>query len=94
MLYIQIRRKNLQGLFIKQTFKTKYIQHVSGTLTILKQVQFRYVKENTPQNYQDCVSLCSQNHVFTFGGKEQLVDSDTKHMIKMDTVECVYKTYL
>ena len=33
------------------------------------QVQVRYVKENTPQNYQDCVSLCSQNHVFKLVGK-------------------------
>ena len=54
---------------MKQTFKTKYIQHVSGTLTTLKQVQLRYVKENTPKNYQDCVSLCSQNHVFKLVGK-------------------------
>ena len=38
--------KNLQSLLIKQTFKTKHIQHVSGTLTTLTQVQFRYVKEN------------------------------------------------
>ena len=54
---------------MKQTFKTKYIQHVSGRLTSLKQVHFRYVKENTPLNYQDCVSLCSQNHVLKLVGK-------------------------
>ena len=41
---------------MKQTFKTKYIQHVSGTLASSMQVQ-------TSQNYQDRVSFCSQNHV-------------------------------
>ena len=54
---------------MKQTFKTKYIQHVSDTLLSLKQVQFRYVKENTPQNYQDWVSLCFQTHVLKLVGK-------------------------
>ena len=54
---------------MKQTFKIKYIQHVSETLTSSKQVQFRYVKENTPQNYQEWVSLCSQNHVLKLVGK-------------------------
>ena len=53
---------------MKQTFKTKYIQHVSGKLTPSKQVQFRYVKENTPQTYHDWVSLCSQNHVLKLVG--------------------------
>ena len=48
---------------MKQTFKTKYIQHVSGTLTSSMQVQFCYVEENTPQNYHDWVRLCSQNHM-------------------------------
>ena len=48
---------------MKQIFKTKYIQQIIDTLTSSKQVQFRYVKENTPQNYPDWVSLCSQNHV-------------------------------
>ena len=54
---------------MKQTLKTKYIQHVSGTLTSSKQVQFRYIKENAPQNYQDCVSLRSQNHMLKLVGK-------------------------
>ena len=54
---------------MKQTFKTKYIKHVSGILTSLKQVFFGYVKENTPPNYQDCVSLCSQTHVLKLVGK-------------------------
>ena len=35
---------------MKQTFKKKYIQRVSDSFTSSKQVQFRYVKENTPQN--------------------------------------------
>ena len=54
---------------MKQTFKTKYIQHVSGTLTSSKQVQFSYVKENTPQNYHDWVSLFSHNHMLKLVGK-------------------------
>ena len=39
----------MQSLLMKQTFKTKYIQHVSGILTSLKQVQFGYVKETLLQ---------------------------------------------
>ena len=73
---------------MKPTFKTKCVQHVSGTLISSKQVQFRYVKKNTPQNYQDWVSLCSQNHVLKL-----VADSDTKHMY-WDKLECVYKKYL
>ena len=56
---------------MRQTFNTKYIQHVSGILTSLKRVQFRYVKENTPQNDQVCVSPCSQNHVLKLVGKSK-----------------------
>ena len=56
---------------MKQTFKTKNIRHVSGTLTSSKQVQYRDVKDNTPQNYQDSFTfrLCSQNHVLKLVGK-------------------------
>ena len=52
---------------MKQTFKTKYNQHVSGTFQSSKQVHFRYVKENASQNDQDWVSLCSQNHLLIGG---------------------------
>ena len=57
---------------MKATFQTKYIQHVSDTLKSSNQVQFRYAKENTPQNYQDWVSLCSQNHVLKLVGKRAM----------------------
>ena len=49
---------------LKKTFKT-----VSGTLTPSKQVQFHYVKENTPQNDQTSVSLYSQTQVLKLLGK-------------------------
>ena len=78
-------------MLMKQTFKTKYIKHICGTLTSLKRVQFRYV---TPQNYQDWVSLCFQNqNLLKLVGKSIWSIRYEKHIIDCDKMWCVYKTY-
>ena len=66
---------------MKQTFKTKYIQHVSDTLTSSKQVQFRYEKKTLLKIIKTGSAFVLKATCLNWWEKEQWVDSDTKHML-------------